>query len=324
MKEAKDNMIFFLQGTESYFIQQEIEKIVKQQQIDQNEIVHFSALEVTSSTLMLEMNSDDIFGMQKLLILKDLEQVKVVEYFANMTDADFALLNNSNNILVVQFYREEALSKTLQKDLKFLLHHATLLDVKKQKEQGVVNFLQRELKDVQHALTHQQFVTIAQKYQNNLELIANEVQRIKLEKGNEETITFDDFKSNSEFLEKQVFDLIQMLETQDTRQIFSVLDNMLLHQQNVFGLIALLLKNYKEMYQINALTNVGYNMQQIATRLNIHPYRTKLLAQSSRHIAQAHFPQILNKIIESEVRLKTGGAQPLVIKELLIYLISLS
>lgn len=320
--KGSETMIYFLQGKESYFIQQELQKISQQSNIALQDIIQYSANEIPFSMLVLEMNSDDIFGAQKLLVLKDLEQQKIKEYLAGVSPEVFTLLHANQNILVIQFLREENLSKTLEKELSDILTKAKIINTRKQSEQGIISFIEKKLKQHQHNLSRNELAAIATKYQNNLALISNELERIMLEKDAFEIINFNDFKSDSQFLEEQVFDLIQVLEQKNSERTFQMLDNILLHQQNVFGLLALLLKNYKEMYQIKTLLLVGYNLQQIATRLNIHPYRTKILAKNAESILEAQFSTILQKIIETEIALKSGKQQNIALRELFLHILA--
>ena len=314
-------MLYFLQGTEDYFIHQETERIAKEAASTREDILHFSALEVPFTTIMLEMASADIFAATKIILLKDLEQTNMATYFGNTNEQEWTVTQESPNILLLRYYQDTKLSKTVETTLAPLLTKAIHLNTMKQNEQDTIQFIKHMLRQYNYVLTTNQLQQIAETYQNNLALIKNELERIILGKKKNEQIQFGDFNLNSTFLEEQVFDLIQMLEKKNVTRVFQKLDNMLLQQQNVFGMLALLLKNYKEMYQIKALTAVHYTQDQIATRLGIHPYRTKLLKTTANTIKQEYFPLILDKIITTEIDLKRGKDQGIALKELFVYLI---
>jgi len=315
-------VIYFLQGTESFLFDRAVEDIAEKTQIPLEEIVYYSAQETLFSAIMLEMKSEDIFGANKLIILKHLEQQKLSEYLAGLNDDDAQMLAGSQHTLVLYFWREEALSKTLQKELAPLLNRATRIDAKKQKEKDVITMMKQALSKRDYRLSGHDFTIIAQKYQNNLALIHHEINRILLSKDKNTTITVDDFKTDTQFLEEQVFVLIEGLEKRDVDHVAYLLDNILLHQQNVFGLLALLLKNYKEMYQIQALAQRGVPLQEITTKLSLHPYRAKLLFAKTKTLNDVEFEFILNKIIATEIELKRGKQQPLALRELCLQIMT--
>jgi len=316
-------VIYFLQGTENFLFDQELAMIAKKAQISKDEIVHYSANETEFSTLVLETNSDDLFGKNKIIVLKDLEQQKISQYLVGINEELERLLYESQNILVIHFWREDPLNKTLQQQLSPILKQAIVIDTKKKKERDVVQSIKKAFAKRKHTLSDHELRTIAQKYQNNLSLIHKEIDRIVLAKDETVAITADDFKTDTQFLEEQVFDLIEVLERKEVDEVVYLLDNVLLHQQNVFGLLALLLKNYKEMYQIQTLSKAGYTLAQVTTHLNLHPYRAKLLFAKATILNDFQYQFILHKIITTEIDLKTGKQQALALRELLLQIINI-
>jgi len=313
-------MLYFLQGNDDYLIQNSLTDIRERYNISVDQQVIFSALDTSFSEVVLELLSDDLFNPQKLLILKELEQVSDLANYL-MTTSN---MNEANNILVIIFKRNEALSKTLEKTLSAILSIATRINTANQQIVQITKIVQKKLTTYKHNLTINEINSLIEKYQNNTTLVINEIERVALEKGPEEVIVFADFTNDSSFIESQVFDLISDLEGQRFEQVMEKCDNLLLHQQNVFGLIALLLKNYKEMYQIKSLSNLGVLENKIAERLEIHPYRTKLLNRTAKNISDNNFNKIIKIIIQTEIALKTGTNQQIAIKSLFLKLIDFS
>jgi DNA polymerase-3 subunit delta len=314
-------VIYFLQGTESFLFDRVLEDIVKQTKTEQVNIVYYSANETDIATLVLELSSDDIFGANKVIVLKDLAQQKVGTYLSGVQTERLTRLHTSTHTLVIHFWREEALTKTLTQELAPLLQQATIINTKKQKEKDVVAAMKKALAGRNTKLSPHELAAIAQKYQNNLALIHNEINRIVLSKDAVDVITIADFKTDTQFLEEQVFDLIDMLEKRQLDKVSYLLDNIFLHQQNVFGLLALLLKNYKEMYQMQVLDRAGYTVGQVTRELSLHPYRAKLLFAKARRFHGTQYQVILKQIIMTELALKQGKTQALALRELCLHIV---
>jgi len=315
-------VIYFIQGTEDFLFDQALHDIREKANVNKEDVIYYSAHDVPFTTCVLEVNSDDIFGAPKLIVLKDLAEQKISTYLSNLSDEAAKLLAASPHAIVIYFLREEALSKTLSQELAPLLKQATLVDAKKQKEKEVVAAIKKALQGRKHQLSGQELGAIAQKYQYNLSLIHNEIEQILLRKNKDEAISVDDFKTDTQFLEEQVFTLIDELERKDIDSIMYLLDNMVLHQQNVFGLLALLLKNYKEMYQIQTLSRAEYSLQDVTNTLGLHPYRAKLLFTKARIFNDLQYQVILNHIIKTEIALKTGNSQQLALRSLCLHIVN--
>jgi len=316
-------VLYFLQGTESFLFDRALDEIAKNTKVEKADVVYYSANEADMSTLILEMSSDDIFGANKLIVLKDLAQQKVNEYLNGVGEEVLTILHESQSALVIHFWREEPLSKTLKQELSLLLKQATIIDTKKQKEKDVVLSIKKALTGRNTKLSPKDFTLIAQKYQNNLSLIHNEITRILLAKAATDVITITDFKTDTQFLEEQVFDLLDMLEKRQIYKVSYFLENILLHQQNVFGLLALLLKNYKEMYQIQTLSRAGHTLAAVTNMLSLHPYRAKLLFAKAQQFNTEQYQLILKKIIITEIDLKHGKSPELALRELCLHIIHL-
>ena len=64
-------MLYFIQGTEQYFIQKEIEKIYAKQKVTPENSIHLSAAETTFETLQMEVCTADLFGDIKGMIVNN-------------------------------------------------------------------------------------------------------------------------------------------------------------------------------------------------------------------------------------------------------------
>ncbi|MGL5042852.1 MAG: DNA polymerase III subunit delta [Culicoidibacterales bacterium] len=309
-------MIYFLQGTEQYFITQKIKEITQMA-----EIIYVSATETAISQVFQEVCTDNLFGGTKVVVINDLVKVNLAEFLELLTPNIASSMQKSANCCIFIFNQDNDLSATLQKQLAPLLAYANIINVKQKAEVAVTEFINVKLASVPHNLSPKDIKEVAQLYKNNIELILAEINRAKLEKLNtKQPLTLNDFTGETFFLEEEVFGLMQKIEEQKLNQTMKILDNILLHQQNIFGLLALLLKNYKQMYQIRTLANFSYTQEKIAKRLEIHPYRTKLLLKTAIKISDDQFKQTLNKIISAEIKLKSGRPQDMVIKELILFL----
>ena len=317
-------MIFFLEGNEQLLIDQKIASIEKKHKID--EIIHYAMPEATLDMIILEICSSDIFGNKKMIILKDILQVSEKEFMQHLSAQILATMAQSDNVLVLQYERVEPLTKTLEKTFSELFTHAKRINVRQQDTAQVTRFINQLLTEVQHDLTAKDMQLIAEKYKNDLTIIQKEIQQLLLEKSTDQqpNISLQDFlKDSSDFIEEQVFDLIKYIDAKDPIATFKLLDNVFLHQQNIFGILALMLKNYKEMYQIHALKAVGYSFSQIAKRLTIHEFRVKKLWQSSKNIKKEAFPQILHLLIASDTHLKSGHKPEVEMQSLFLQIFAL-
>lgn len=298
-------MLYFLNGTEQYFIQQALDKIIP---AESEQTIIFSANDTSIGTIIEEVCSDDLFGGAKDIILKDMQDIDIKAYIEPLTVPILESMANASNNLIILFEREDKLSKTQEKLFKDIFNVSKRINVQKQDTNAVIRQVTKYLDNIPHSLTRQDIEALVTRYKNDMQLIFDDIDQAILRIGTESTeLTAKHFNlENTDFLEEQVFDLITRIDAKDVKASLDMLDNLFLHQQNVFGLVALLFKNYKEMYQIQSLKAHGYRFNQIAKRLNIHEYRCKKLAQSSQNIPLESYDYILSLFIDVDAQLKSS------------------
>ncbi|GBU10522.1 DNA polymerase III subunit delta [Erysipelotrichaceae bacterium] len=312
-------MLYILQGTEQYLLEKARDKIKNTADITAEDIIFFSAVDQTFEALFMEICTDNLFGGRKIIFVTDIANKNIDSYLAHFTKKTVAAIAHAHNVCVLEIASNTPFSKTFQASHHELLRVAQKMDVMPKDEKYVIEAIIMELKNTPHALVYEDYVMLAEKYKNNLGLIISEISRIKLEVcNNGRMVTKADFLAETFYLEEEVFNLITKIEGRDIKSSMKILDNILIQQQNVFGLLALLLKNYKQMYQIRSLEQGGYAQTKIAERLEIHPYRTRLLAKSAQRYSRSGFQHILAKILETEHKLKIGIAHDIAIKELFL------
>lgn len=113
-------------------------------------------------------------------------------------------------------------------------------------------------------------------------------------------------KMVSKPLENDVFELSNALLQKDHKKIMQVYNDLKLLKIEPIALISLLANQFRLMIQVGILKKKNKTENEIATLLNVHPYRVKLSGQYLRSYSLNDVKKILVSLADLDYKIKTG------------------
>lgn len=155
---------------------------------------------------------------------------------------------------------------------------------------------------------------------DNLQQLMNEVAKLSLYCGEGSEITknnVDELASRS--LEQNVFELVNQVMKKNITASYRILGDMYKQKQEPIKLLALLANQLRLIYQVNLYLSQGYTQQQLAKKLNVHPYRVKIASQQSRSFKLDDLTKALTLCTETDFKMKRGQLDKHLALELCIH-----
>ncbi len=292
-------MVYLLFGTKDYSINNEIKKICKN--IDDMNISRYDLNNDLTSLVIEDAKTISLFGDKKIVIADN----------ANMFTA-----STSKDSEIIEDYLKNINEYT---DLIFIVH-SDKIDARKKitkaiKEKGkiiefnddldAVSLIRRLFKD--YNIEYSDIKLLIDRVGNNPLIITNEINKIKIYKGNDKNITSEDILNlTNKIIEIDVFKLIDYIVRKDKENALELYNEMLKVNEEPIKIIVILANQFRIMYQSKELLKKGYSEKDIASILKIHPYRVKLAIQNSRNYTSEMLLKYLNDLADIDIGIKTG------------------
>lgn len=292
-------MVYLLFGTKDYSINNEIKKICKN--IDDMNISRYDLNNDLTSLVIEDAKTISLFGDKKIVIADN----------ANMFTA-----STSKDSEIIEDYLKNINEYT---DLIFIVH-SDKIDARKKitkaiKEKGkiiefnddldAVSLIRRLFKD--YNIEYSDIKLLIDRVGNNPLIITNEINKIKIYKGNDKNITSEDILNlTNKIVEIDVFKLIDYIVRKDKENALELYNEMLKVNEEPIKIIVILANQFRIMYQSKELLKKGYSEKDIASILKIHPYRVKLAIQNSRNYTSEMLLKYLNDLADIDIGIKTG------------------
>ncbi len=299
-------MIYLFYGVESFLIKKEIASILQKEKID---AINQSVYNLENSSLkdiMEDAATISLFGEKKAIIVensyiftgttnKKLPEQNIeifLQYLQNI---------NPNTILIFVVNKD-----TIDKRKKIVL------EIKKV---GII----KEFASVIDQRTY--LVKMLEPYQiqpadlsffldrvgKNLSILQQEVIKLKTYKQDDLKITRQDIIDvTCKNVDVDIFSLIDHIVTKNKKKALESYTEMIQLGEEPIKIIIMLSNQFRMMYQSKQLLKKGYSEKDIASILEIHPYRIKLALQKSHGFTESVLLNYIQQLATLDYQIKSG------------------
>ena len=292
-------MVYLLYGNKEFQINEEIKKI--SQNIDEMNISKYDLNNDPLSLAIEDAETFSLFSNQKLVIIDN------ANMFTGSTAKDSELIEkylnniNKNTILILIVHNDKL--DTRKKITKLIKKVGKVLEFND--ELDVTSLVRKLLKD--YNIDYKTIKLFIDRVGNNTKKKKNEINKIKIYKDQDKTITDEDILNlTTKLIEIDIFKLIDYIVKKDKEKALELYYKMLKMNEEPIKIIVILANQFRIMYQSKELLKKGYSEKDIASILKIHPYRVKLAIQNSRNYTSETLLKYLNNLANIDIGIKTG------------------
>ncbi len=274
-------MLYLFYGNEPYIINQEIEKIVKENNIDSFSISKYD-LDVDDFNRVIEdAITISLFSPNKLIICDNSNMFNSNSKKSSL-DQDIELLNSyidhPNNDTIIIF-----LTTNIDERKKIVKRLKNVGVVKECNVLYNVNNVVKELLG-EYKIDYSTINLLVSRVGKNLNLLKREIEKLKTYKYNEKIITSDDvINSTCHNIDSNSFELIDCIIKKNREKAINIYKELLKNNEEPIMILVMLANKFRTMYQVKELSKKGHTENEIVTILEMKPYPVKLALQSSRN-----------------------------------------
>ncbi len=296
--------MYLLYGLEEFLINQEIDKIKNNNNIDDIDIVRYDLENTKIENIIEDASSISLFGNKKLIIVDNsyiftgTTNKKLIE---QNTDILTSYLNNpSNNIIIFKILKEK-----LDERKKI---------VKLFKEKGIVkdfnrtNNINKYVVDMfdNYKIDNNNINLLIDRVGNNLEILNQEIEKIKQYKDTDLNVTNDDIINlTSKNIDTDFFTLIENIVSKNKEKALESYFEIIKEEEPI-KIIVVLSNKFRLIYQAKNLYKKGYSEKDISSMLDAHPYVIKKCLETGRNYSDKTLLECLLKLANLDIDIKNG------------------
>lgn len=152
----------------------------------------------------------------------------------------------------------------------------------------------------------------------DLRLIDSELEKLSLHAGGR-AISQADVRLLVPYAQQaNIFDMVDALGHRQTQQAFRLLSQLHNEGAHPLYLLTMIVRQYRILLQVKELAAQGLGQDAIAQQIGLHPFPTgKAMAQAQRYAPQ-HLASIYDRLLDTDVAIKTGKMDGLLALNLLV------
>lgn len=307
-------MNYLLYGLEDFLINNEIDKIIKKEKIDDLSINHYDLTIDSIKSIIDDCQTISLFEDKKINIIDNcnyFNRLPNKEEDINML-LDYITNYNPSTILII-ISHNETIDNT-KKITKKLKDNGVIIECNK--VEPII--IAKKLLDG-YKINDLNLHLLMDRVGMNTGILVQEIEKLKTYKYDEKEITKEDILACSiDNIDTNIYKFIDNIISKKKDEALKTYYELLKNNENPSNIIGLLASKFRLMYQVVILNKKGMNNNEISKLLGVHAYPVKLALESSKRYPEKVLLKYLKNLANLDLDIKTGKINPELAIELFI------
>ena len=292
-------------------IDKKIDELIKEKGFDSSSVTTYDLEEDSITSLIEDADTISFLTPNKVIIGKNLSNNNLDE--KNLKTLSKYLDNPNSDVLLILVTTNIDARKKI---IKEVINKLSLVNISTDTKTLVKDILKGY--DVEYRVIN----LLEEYYSEDLERLISETKKLALAFINNKKITYKDaLELLVKPLNKQdnlAFDLVREIALKDKKKAVNIYNELLSYNIESYALFGLLESQYRLLYQVKVLNkrNISYN--DMASILEVHPFRVKKTLELVRYYTLKEIRKLLKNLSDIDFKIKSGVYENNIIIDLLI------
>ncbi len=300
-------MTYVFYGTEDFLIKKEINKLKEKYSIDDISVNTYDLENTNIEEIIDDASTVSLFSENKMILCENAyiftgtTNKKLPEQ--NMKVLEEYLENENENTILVFVINKEKLDER-KKVVKSLKQKKQIQEFNKLN--NIDEFITKEFSP--YKISKKDITLLKDRVGDNLNLLHQEINKIKLYKDDDLEITEKDiYDLTTKNIDTDIFNLIENIVMKNKAPALESYKEMVKLGEEPIKIIIMLANQFRLIYQARNLYKKGYSEKDISSMLGIHPYRIKLALTKGSKFQDDTLLLYLEKLSELDISIKSGN-----------------
>lgn len=307
---------YLLYSNDGAILNKEINDLEKKLDISDNDIIYYNIDDIDG--IINEASTIGMFSLNKFIIInmdsyfKDKKDIPNINLLENYFDS-----YNSNSYLVFVCNSDSIDSR---KKIVNLIKKYGIVKKLEVNDNYLNDYVNNYLKDNGYKINNGDIVYFINRVGNNINNVANELDKLMLYKINDKIINRNDIDLLTvENIDDSIYDLVNCILKNDNEKAIKLYNNFIDNGMDVNQIVAIIAAQIRLLYQVKRLYNSGKSNDEIAKILEFKSvYRVKYLLSDSYYYSESDLVKYLSKLADIDNAIKTSNGDGNMLMQLFI------
>ena len=313
IRNKEFSSVYLVLGEERYFVERIREALIQYTLDEESMDLNFSSFDMEESSIsdaLFEAASFPFFGERRLVFVQNPyfltgKKVKGAPDH-NLKELEDYLQSPADFSVVVFFAPYEKLDRR-KKITKLIEKNAEIIDVSSPRPNEVSRYIKEVIKEKSYQISSEAFQLFTERTDGQLTGMTHELDKLFLYHADTKKITKESIQQLvPKTLEQNVFELNTLVLNKQVEASIETYHDLLVQKEEPIKIVALLISQFRLLLQVKILQKQGYQQNEMAKVLKVHPYRVKLALQDIHKYEQVLLSEALNYLVDADYKMKTG------------------
>ncbi|MDB4866748.1 MAG: holA [Cohnella sp.] len=316
LREGKIRPFYVGFGTESYLMNEFADRLMEQLTEPEHRdmaIVRFDTAESPLDMILDEAETLPFLVPRKIVLVRDsvlFASGKESSRIEHRPERLAAYLAQPMDTTVLVFFVPHEKLDERKKLVKSAKSADSTVNFAPLPAEELVNWVARRAEKQGRRMEPSAIEELLRRAGTDMHVLASETDKLCLHAGAEGTVTAEAVSALVTMAaEQNVFRLTEELAALRIEQVLALYYDLLKQREEPIKLMALLVRQFRNMLFVKELGEQGYSPQQMAGQLGLHPYAVKVTADQARKFTVDRLARLLSELAELDFAMKTGQVE---------------
>lgn len=316
IKQGNVSPIYVCYGTESYIMNEFIERLMEQLvQPEHREmaIVRFDTGETPLDVIIEEAETLPFLVPSKIILVRDsvlFAAGRESSRIEHRPEILLAYMGQPSETTVLVFMVPQEKLDERKKLVKTAKGNDFVISFSPLQSEELLQWLLKRASNQGRTMGNSAAEELLRRAGTDMHALAAETDKLCLHAGTGGSVTLESVQSLVPMAtEQNVFKLTEELAALRTAEAITLYYDLLKQREEPIKLMALLVRQFRNMLYVKELGSQGYSPQQMASQLGLHPYAVKITGEQARKFSQERLAAMLSELADLDYAMKTGRVE---------------
>ncbi|QMV40462.1 DNA polymerase III subunit delta [Cohnella cholangitidis] len=316
IKQGNVSPIYVCFGTETYIMNEFVERLLEhsvQPEHRDMAVIRFDTGETSIDSILEEAETLPFLVPSKIILVRDsvlFASGKESSRIEHRPESLLAYMGQPSDTTVLVFMVHHEKLDERKKLVKTAKANDAVVSFSPLQPEELLQWLLKRASNQGRAMENHAAEELLRRVGTDMHALAAETDKLCLHAGSGGSVTLESVRSLVPMAtEQNVFKLTEELAALRTAEAIKLYHDLLKQREEPIKLMALLVRQFRNMLYVKELGNQGYSPQQMASQIGLHPYAVKITGEQARKFSQERLANLLSELADLDYAMKTGRVE---------------
>lgn len=300
-----DSLIYLYYGASEYIIRKEIDKLLKEVEVDEFNVVKYDLLESSFVDVIEELQTISFFTGQRVVLLSSILELYKLNEYDQERFINYLAKPNPDTLLIMYSSQIKEGDEAITKAFKL---HSKMIKLQDFDKKELPNVIRKSFSEDNYSINDNAINELIERTNADYQAIEQEITKLKLYAYDNKEITVEAVRLLvSKNLDDNIYELSSAIIDQNRTKAIQIYYDLLVSNVQPITIVGYLSNRVRELIHTSLLLNRSYTQDMIAKHFQVSDGRAYYMVKNARTVGVAKLEKYLEQLADLDYDIKSGN-----------------